>query len=93
MIQFPNTLTPTKYPGYYWCVRQEKLYSIKVEGVLNELKRRPALPHGYGNYALARSRMVNEAHYQVSVKGHRRYLFVKDLKELKLEPQVLPLPA
>lgn len=94
MIQLPNTLTPVRYPGYYWCVKEHKLYSIKVQGVLRELKRRSPVKYGAKGWRPSRfSRIGQEAHYVVSFKSRDKYLFVKDLRKLTLEPQVLPLPA
>ena len=45
MITLPPTLTPIKYPGYYWCVETNRLFPIKIGGVLREIKKRRVPKH------------------------------------------------
>lgn len=85
MITFPLHLTATKYPGYYWDIVLKKLYSIKVDGVLNELKKRKVTKFntilvlkGYKYY------------YSVSVKGKRKVLTSEYLKKLKYKDSIIP---
>lgn len=37
MIHFPPEYIKTDYPGYLWNVKEQKLYSLKVNGVLKPL--------------------------------------------------------
>ena len=73
MIVFPSDFVKTMYPGYFWNVNTQKLYSIK-SGKVKELKLNsgtyPIRPHGQMG-----------PHYQVSVEGRKRYLLVEKLKK------------
>ena len=74
MIKFPPQYTATKFPGYFWNVVDHKLYSIKVTGMLRELKYvKPTFWNkGFSGYA-------------VSVNGRKRYLHMDYL--MKLNPK------
>ena len=94
MITFPDSLTPTEFPGYYWCVDRKKLFSIKVAGELRELTRRSAK----GVPSSLRSTMLqslahsdNPHYYTISVKGRRRYISVNTLLKLTKTDYELPL--
>lgn len=78
MITFPPEFVTTKYPGYFWNTKTQRLYSIKVSGELHELKYYK--PSVWTNW--------NEG-YHVSVKGNRRWLLIEDLK--KLNSQEIPV--
>lgn len=89
MIYFPATLTPVPFcPGYFWDVESHKLYSIKVGGVLRELKRKQ-LWAGVAHYYPRRH--SGEQYYSVSNKGRPRALFVEDLKRLELVHYDMPV--
>ena len=40
MITLLESLTATKYQGYFWGVKNQKLYSLKIAGELRELPRK-----------------------------------------------------
>jgi hypothetical protein len=80
MITFPEHFVATRFPGYYWNVETQKLYSIKVTGVLTELKRSKPC---YFNRQFEG--------YQVSVKGFRRLLDMPYLRSLKPKDSVIPV--
>ena len=81
MITLPAPFTRTKYPGYFWHKKEQKLYSIKITGELRTLKCRQPNPF---------SRMT-VPYYTVSVKGNRRVLCVDYLKGLKIQDSVIAI--
>ena len=80
MVTLPKGFVSTKYPGYFWNIEEEKLYSVKVHGVLKPMKMQgPSMwNHGLANY-------------KVSVRGKHRYLYVDDLKKLKPKRETDPI--
>jgi hypothetical protein len=71
------------YPGYFWSVTEQQLYTLKVSGVL-----RPMKPHkGWKSYYTC-----VPPGYQVSKDGRRRHLALSDLKELHLSPSFIYEP-
>lgn len=93
MIYFPETLTPVPLcPGYFWDMKKEKLFSLKVGGVLREL----AVKKGHKSmfrYPGAKflGIEVGDKYYQVSIDGKRRYLPVKALKKLEMVHYKMPV--
>lgn len=89
MIYFPANLTPVPgTPGYFWNVETHKLYSLKVGGELREMKRKKL----WGGVADRFPRHhKNAPYYTASHNGRTRYLFVADLKKLKLEHYDIPV--
>lgn len=75
MIIFPPDFIKTKYPGYYWNVREKALYSIKVSGALKPLQ----LSRG-GEF----NGVVYPDGYRVSVNGYRRFLDINYLLGIKM---------
>jgi len=73
MVVLPKNFVMTKYPGYFWNVKERKLYSIKVTGEL-----RPMKFHKGGNFGWVRV----EPGYQVSVNGQKRRLTLDYLNTL-----------
>lgn len=90
MITFPEKLTATTYPGYFWDTENHKLYSVKIDGILKPLKRRGLwsikkfCPYGWRIDA-------DEWVYQVSVKGKTQYLTDKYLLSLEVKDSVFPI--
>jgi hypothetical protein len=92
MITFPNNLTPVSdFPGYFWDVMEHKLYSIKVGGVLRELKvqRMWAGVHRLGGRRFSKLK-VGQLYYALSHNGISYPTTVKDLKKLKLTDYAIP---
>jgi hypothetical protein len=93
MITFPNDLTPVPdFPGYFWDVTEHKLYSIKVGGVLRELKvqRMWASVYHYGGGRRFSKLKVGQLYYNLSHKGIGHPTAVGDLKKLKLTDYAIP---
>ena len=82
MIRLPEGFIPTRYDGYFWNVKEQNLYSIKISGVLRKLK--PS--KGYTGYSSGQYVHV-PPHYRVSVEGRKRYLYIMELKKLKDDGQ------
>ena len=80
MITFPPEFVATKYPGYFWNINDEKLYSIKVTGMLRPLKFNKPNRWNQGFTG-----------YKVSVNGRHRYLHLEYLKTLSPKRQKVPL--
>lgn len=80
MITFPKQFVATKYPGYYWNTEEEKLYSIKVTGMLRPLKFNTPSRWNHGL-----------ANYKVSVNGRHRYLYLDYLKKLTPKREKVPM--
>lgn len=76
MIVFPPEFVKIEYPGYFWNVKEKKLYSIKVQGVLRPLTLRKlywiqGIPHNIKNY-------------QISVNGRKIQYRLDELIKLKI---------
>lgn len=79
MVTFPPQFVATRYPGYFWNVDTQTLYTAKL-GVLKEMKRdKPShFNHQFDGY-------------RVSVNGHRRCLRIEYLRSLTPSPSVFPM--
>ncbi len=71
MITFPPEFVTTRYPGYYWNTKTQRLFSIKVTGELREMRFNKA--NQWNHY---------RSGYQVSYKGRRHYFPIEYLKTL-----------
>jgi hypothetical protein len=71
MINFPPEFVATRYPGYYWNIEKQTLYSIKVTGELREMERsKPCrFNHMFDGY-------------KISVKGFRTGYTMDYLRKL-----------
>lgn len=91
MVKLPDGFVATKYPGYFWNIPEQKLYSIKIRGVLRPLKLVKASTIEFFINRRGYKNPIHSDGYQVSVNGHQRYLFVNDLNKLKEEDSVVPV--
>jgi hypothetical protein len=91
MIYFPATLTPVpSYPGYFWDVESHKMYSLKVGGVLRELKVN-YVNHYMRNYNRFSKYRHGEKFYSLSKEGRSRAMMVRNLKKLELVHYDMPV--
>lgn len=91
MIYFPPNLTPVpKFPGYFWDVKDNVLYSIKVDGILKPLKVRTLHPSAKKYLTSYSYLVIGEPYYIISYKGERKYLSVKKLKQLHHIDYMIP---
>lgn len=92
MVTFPENLVAIKYSGYFWDVKEKKLYSIKVGGKLRQLKKLDIWPLiKYSKRAQWGKQRLSEEkyYYKVSDKGVRKFLFSTYLEELELQNSVI----
>ena len=80
MITFLPFFTAIKYPGYFWNVKEKKLYSLKPSGELRPLPLIDANRHKHG-----------QAGYRISVNGKRKYIYESTLYKLKLKDSEIPV--
>lgn len=71
MITFPDGFVATRFPGYFWNTTDEKLYTMKVTGVLRPMRISSPPP----------GRADHES-YRVSVNGVRRRLTTAQIKRV-----------
>lgn len=90
MISFQKTLTPTKYPGYYWDVESKKLYSFKIGGVLKEMKLLK-LPYFLKRNVYFKNMYVGQKYYRLSHKGRTVYLTYDYLEKLKIKDYTITI--
>ena len=81
MVTLPVNFVATKYPGYFWHIPTQALYSLKVDGVLSPLKITG--PNHWNKWT--------EPGYRVSVQGVRRSLMLSYLQKLGNLDSVIPL--
>ena len=72
MVVLPKEIIETKYPGYFFNIDNEMLYSVKVVGMLKPLGK--CFPNVHNHFRTG---------WKVSVKGERRWLDLSYLQRLK----------
>lgn len=80
MVSLPTEFTATKYPGYFWNLKDSQLYSLKVSGVLRPLKR--TYPTEWNQFKTG---------YKISVNGQRKFLDILYLKKLVTKNSIIPM--
>jgi hypothetical protein len=78
-VILPEEFVATQYPGYFWNVKIQKLFTAKL-GVLRELKY--SGPNQWNHYT---------AGYRISDKGVRKTLTLKYLQTLQVKASVFPV--
>lgn len=94
MVTLPAPFAATKYPGYFFNTEDNKLYSLKIDGVLKPLKfRKPdRFNHLNGHWAYPKhERKQTRGGYRISVKGRGRWLLIEDLETLKVGNDIIPV--
>lgn len=87
-IKLPDNFIPTRYPGYYWDIKNKLLYSIKGSGELKQLKLQKG---GYYRFGLNKK---IPPHYAVSYKGWKKTYSLEYLNSLtKPETDTIIYPA
>jgi hypothetical protein len=74
MVVLPGDFVATRYPGYFWNLKERKLYTLKVTGEL-----RPMTFNKGGTFYGVR----HEPGYQISVNGRKRKFTMDYLSNLK----------
>ena len=68
-----------KFPGYFYEEESERLFSLKVSGDLKPLYKN-TYGHNQSSWHMIKS---SGTYYQISFKGKRKTIFLKDIKEGK----------
>ena len=77
-----------RFPGYYWHVGEQKLYSLKVTGVLTPLKFYKA------TRMFARGTLIDYPDgYRISVEGKRRFVDLAYLMKISTPKHNQTFPA
>lgn len=71
-VRLPYMVVSTKFPGYFWDIKSQRLLTIKPSGILRPLKK--PKPSHFNDYTDG---------YRVCVSGVRRWLFMDYLKSLQ----------
>ena len=80
MVTLPSDFVAIHYPGYFWNIRQQRLYTMKVTGVLRPLvKPKPNIFNDFKD------------DYRLSVNGQTRYVSMNYLKTLQHKNSVIPV--
>jgi hypothetical protein len=84
ITRLPAGFVATKWPGYFWDMLNEKFYSMKVDGILKEMKHHKSfwprgrwgeLPAGWG----------------ISVNGRKRRVTRQEMQKLFPTPSLIPV--
>lgn len=81
MVTLPKDFVAIKHPGYFWNLKEKKLYSMKVTGVLRPLA---------GPYTLNPFNHWSSG-YQISVDGSKRYVYMDYLNRLRPANSTIPM--
>ena len=80
MVVLPKDFVETKYPGYFFNVVDENLYSVKVTGTLKPLAK--SRPNQFNHFRTG---------WGVSVRGNHRWLDLEELRRIKPKPTIYPV--
>lgn len=69
MIRLPDSFVKIHYPGYFFCVDTETLWSIKVTGTLRQMKLQKAYYGFAGNGKWCRRRVDRPEGWTISHYG------------------------
>ena len=95
LVSFPPEFIATAFPGYFFNVDDEKLYSMKIDGVLKPLKFQTPnqFNHIWRHPVKLRggSEVNSKGGYYISVKGRRKFYAIEKLKDLEHVASVIPV--
>lgn len=81
-ILFPEEFKALKgHPGYFWHVGQQRLYSIKIGGVLRKLKIQYPNKHC----------PIPVPYYQLSKNGNTVYIGIDRIEKILEDPHTIPV--
>lgn len=78
MVSLPEEFVATWLPGYFWNIDEQKLYSIKIGGILRPLKL--TLPNRWNNGFKG---------YLVSHNGSKKYMKLSSLQTIVPKDSVI----
>ena len=82
MVTLPKEFVAIKYPGYFWNLNDNRLYSLKVSGVLRPLAG-PIKPNRFNH--------LFEPAYKISVNGFTKTVAIGYLNKLRAKNSVIPM--
>lgn len=83
-VRFPqHFIALPLYPGYFWNLKNEKLYTMKITGVLRPLKK--------CKFRKYNGRLMKFDGYAISVNGRRQHIDMKPLKFLTAQYSTIPV--
>lgn len=83
MVTLPLPFVATKFPGYFWNLDTQALSSLKVGGVLRELRLKKGNHFNHMPWGTK--------FYEVYHQGHRKILTVQSLEKLTAADSVIPV--
>jgi hypothetical protein len=95
MVTLKPKFIATNFPGYFFNVEDDQLYSLKVDGVLKPLKFvTPNYWNKIDSYPIKLkdgTKVISKGGYNISVKGRRKFYPIERLKELEHTDSVVPV--
>jgi len=85
MVSLPKEFVATKYPGYFFNLKDKKLYSLKIDGILKPLTF--IKPNIYNKL----NPFETKGGWRVSVRGTHRWLVIEYLESLKPTDSEIPV--
>lgn len=80
MITFPEHFKAIKgFPGYYWNIEEEHIYSIKIGGILRRIKK-----YQPSYYSMNKGLVV--PYFQLSKNGKTHYLAIDRIENKLIDP-------
>jgi len=95
MITLPKEFVATKFPGYFFNRNDQKLYSLKISGVLKPLKY--YTPNRWNHIGRFPSKLkdgtkvYSNGGYRVSVEGRLKFYAIEQLKEIEEHDATIPV--
>jgi len=95
MITLPKEFVATKFPGYFFNREDDKLYSLKIDGVLKPLKfYQPNQWNHLWRYSFkleSGESVTTKGGFYVSFHGMRKFYPIERLKEIKEHNATIPV--
>ena len=96
-VTFSDEFIATKFPGYFFNIKDELLYSMKISGVLKPLKfyTPNRFNHMWRHSIKLKdgSKVTTKGGYYVSFHGTRKFYPIERLKELEHVDSVIPVAS
>lgn len=89
MVTLPAPFIATEYPGYFFNSDDQKLYTMKITGVLRPLKFHK--PNRWNHMYLWHRGAGTEGGFQVSFEGRKKWLLIEDLRKLTEHDAEIPV--
>lgn len=88
MIKFPDDFVALKrYPGYFWSTTEQRLYSMKVSGILRPLSTQKA----YGYVVNKLGLYPGERYWSISKNGRSSFLTESRINRIVEKDHQIPI--